>query len=253
MSYILEALRKSDAERERGAVPDLHAQPLTLAGAEEAAAPGPGRFWLWLAVAAVLLLAAALAWRLTLHDAPPVLAAAPARPPVAAPSPPPAVSTLPQVAPTIASAPLPASAPLAEPAPARMQTSTQTPPAKPTHAATPTPEPEAKSARKPVPRVRARPAAPTAAAATAAKKPAAPQPAERVPLLAELPDDLRRQVPAMVIGGSVYSPQPASRMLIVNGQVYREGSPVAPELQLDQIGTKAAVFSIRGKRFEVPL
>ena len=160
---------------------------------------------------------------------------------------------MPQVAPTIASAPLPASAPLAEPAPARTQTSTQTPPAKPTHAATPTPEPEAKSARKPVPRVRAKPPAPTPAAATAAKKPAAPQPAERVPLLAELPDDLRRQVPAMVIGGSVYSPQPASRMLIVNGQVYREGSPVAPELQLDQIGTKAAVFSIRGKRFEVPL
>ncbi len=118
---------------------------------------------------------------------------------------------------------------------------------------TPTPEAAATSARKPVPRARAKPQATTPAAATAARKPAAPQPAERVPLLAELPDDLRRQVPAMVIGGSVYSPQPASRMLIVNGQVYREGSPLAPELQLEQIGTKAAVFSVRGKRFEVPL
>ena len=28
MSYILDALRKADAERERGAVPDLHAQLL---------------------------------------------------------------------------------------------------------------------------------------------------------------------------------------------------------------------------------
>ena len=42
-------------------------------------------------------------------------------------------------------------------------------------------------------------------------------------------------------------------MLIVNGQVFREGSPLAPELQLEQIGAKAAVFSIRGQRFEVPL
>jgi general secretion pathway protein B len=72
-------------------------------------------------------------------------------------------------------------------------------------------------------------------------------------LLAELPDELRRQVPAMTIGGSVNSPQPASRMLLVNGQVLREGGSLAPEVQLEQIGPKAAVFTVRGQRFEVPL
>jgi len=249
MSYILEALRKSDAERERGAVPDLHAQPIPLAGADDDPAPGQGRLWPWLVVAAAILLAGLLAWRFTARDAPPVLAAAPAQLPVPAPipaqNPPPVASTLPEPAPEAASAALPT----ATPNPAATPISTPTPAA----ARTFTQEPEAKPARKPVPRVRAKPQAPTPAGATVANKPAAPQTAVRMPLLAELPDDLRRQVPAMAIGGSVYSPQPASRMLIVNGQVFREGSPVAPELQLEQIGPKAAVFSIRGQRFEVPL
>ena len=42
-------------------------------------------------------------------------------------------------------------------------------------------------------------------------------------------------------------------MVIVNGQVFQEGSSLAPELKLEQIRQKAAVFSIRGTRFEVPL
>ena len=65
--------------------------------------------------------------------------------------------------------------------------------------------------------------------------------------------DLRQQVPALVIGGSVYSPQASARMVVVNGQVFQEGSSLAPELKLEQIRQKAAVFSIRGQRFEVPL
>jgi general secretion pathway protein B len=74
----------------------------------------------------------------------------------------------------------------------------------------------------------------------------------RTPRLNELPDDLQREVPAMAISGSVYSPQPASRMLIVNGQVFREGSTLAAGLRLEQIGPKSAVFSVRGQRFELP-
>jgi general secretion pathway protein B len=74
-----------------------------------------------------------------------------------------------------------------------------------------------------------------------------------VPALAELPDELRRQLPALAMGGSVYSPQPAARMVIVNGQVFQEGAMLAPELQLEQIRPKSAIFSIRGQRFEVPL
>jgi general secretion pathway protein B len=71
--------------------------------------------------------------------------------------------------------------------------------------------------------------------------------------LADLPGDLRQQVPPLVIGGSVYSPQASVRMVIVNGQVFQEGNTLAPELKLEQIRQKTAVFSIRGQPFEVPL
>jgi general secretion pathway protein B len=71
--------------------------------------------------------------------------------------------------------------------------------------------------------------------------------------LAELAGDLRQQVPPMAIGGSVYSPQASARMVVINGQVFQEGSQLAPELKLEQIRPKSAVFSIRGQRFEVPL
>ena len=40
MSYILEALRRADAERERGAVPNIHAQPLQGPSNDAACADG---------------------------------------------------------------------------------------------------------------------------------------------------------------------------------------------------------------------
>jgi general secretion pathway protein B len=83
--------------------------------------------------------------------------------------------------------------------------------------------------------------------------PAAPAAAARLPRLNELPEDLQRQVPTLAIGGSVYSPQAERRMVVVNGQVLQEGTSLGPELQLQQIGPKSAVMSIRGTRFELPL
>lgn len=74
-----------------------------------------------------------------------------------------------------------------------------------------------------------------------------------MPTLAELPPDLRRLVPPLAMGGSVYSAQPSARIVIVNGQVFQEGQTLAPDLQLEQIRPKSAVFSIRGQRFEMPL
>jgi general secretion pathway protein B len=42
-------------------------------------------------------------------------------------------------------------------------------------------------------------------------------------------------------------------MVVINGQVFQEGNNLAPELKLEQVRPKTAVFSIRGQRFEVPL
>jgi len=93
MSYILDALRRAESERERGQVPGVHAQPLAAAG------PGPrkrGRLWLAAAALSLLLLGGLLArWLATPATAPAPLA-------VSAPA---AVATTP---------PLPATAPLPE-------------------------------------------------------------------------------------------------------------------------------------------
>lgn len=71
--------------------------------------------------------------------------------------------------------------------------------------------------------------------------------------LGEWPADLRSQVPALTIGGSVHADTPAARLLIVNGQVAREGDTPAPEVRLESIGPNAAVFEFRGRRFSMPL
>ena len=94
-------------------------------------------------------------------------------------------------------------------------------------------------------------AATRASAVSAASTAAPPGAPERIPALAELPEPLRRDVPALRFGGAMDSPQPAARMLIINGQVFREGDAIAPGLTLQTIRLRSAVFEFRGQRFEV--
>jgi general secretion pathway protein B len=103
-----------------------------------------------------------------------------------------------------------------------------------------------------LPRAAARPPSPKAATAPQAPAVAgASSPAGRVPTLAELPPDVRAQLPTLVVGGSVYSTSAASRMVILGGQVFREGDRPADGLVVEQIGLKSTVLSFRGQRFEL--
>ena len=80
--------------------------------------------------------------------------------------------------------------------------------------------------------------------ATAAAEP-------RVHAQAELPEDIRRDLPKIVIGGSSYSSAAPSRRVMVNGQVFHEGDRLAPDLVLERIRLKSAVFAFKGWRYEV--
>ncbi len=224
MSYILEALRKADAERERGSVPDLHAQ-LLPSGAAQVQAEAPRASLLpWLAVGVLLAIVAGGAWFAIGRDAPVAVVMAP---PVAASA---------AVAPAASAAEAVASAAAASAAMAAAPRSAAAPP--------PTPKSKTAAVRRPPPAKSAKAAAPA---------PADKALPARVPTLSELPGELRQQVPQLAIGGSVYSPQASARMVIVNGQVFQEGSSLAPALKLEQIRQKAAVFSIQGQLFELPL
>ena len=56
-------------------------------------------------------------------------------------------------------------------------------------------------------------------------------------------------MPALVVSGSTYSDNPAYRMLIINGQVYREGEFPIPGLKLEQIRQKSAVITHQGSTY----
>ena len=243
MSYILDALRRADAERQRGAVPGLHAQPLSAALTDG----GPGRpaaqhrRWQlggW-AAAAVLALGAALLWQWAGPPSPPqalpvASAPAPANPPLVAAAAPP------QAAPQLTPQPTPQPTPLSLPQP------------QPLPALQPAPRPVARPApqrTEPAPVLRlATPAAPPAAARAASASPAA---AQRLPTLAELPEATRRALPALAVGGSMYADQAPLRIVILNGQVVHEGDRLAPELLVQQIRLKSVVLNFKGQVFEI--
>jgi len=240
MSYILDALRRAEAERERGAVPSLQSHQHAIADddAERAARP---RALVWALVAVTVALLAALAWNLFGRASPssaqragtvegaatpsPVAPAAPAAPAVLLPTTP-----SPAVAPTVpASAeatPPPAKAAVPPRAPARAQAESNRPTR---HAAEPKERPGSRE---------------DAAGARGSGD-------ARIYKLAELPEDVRRDLPRLVIGGASYSGDAASRMVMINGQVFHEGDQLAPNLVLERIKLKSAVLSYKGYRYEV--
>ncbi|MDI1259932.1 general secretion pathway protein GspB [Aquabacterium sp.] len=235
MSYILDALRRADSERERGAVPSIHSPPVPPL-ADDPRPPRGSQSLVLVGVIVVLLLALAglLAWHLMsgkgtapvvvaepapaadqpAEEAPPVQAAAPAvptpvpAPPAQRPSPPPQASV--GATPILSVPPRPALAP-------RVAIS-----ATPATPATPAPTP-----------------APTAEADT------------RIYTPSELPANLQRDLPKLVIGGAMYSETPANRMLIINSQVFHEGDKLTSDLVLQEIRLKSAVLKYKGYRYGV--
>lgn len=229
MSLILDALRKADAERGRGSVPSLHSQPVAPPSAEVPTKTKVRPNWLWIAIGIAVGLSGAAAWVMVGRDAAQPGAAvtrAPTQPSVSAT--PPVATTTPGFTPPAAAgasaAPPPStgSPAVAEPAP--------------------WPQPEE---RKAAARPEAKSDAPVRVIGNV-------PPAEaQVYSRDQLPPEIRAALPQFAIGGSMYSPNPAARSLIVNGQLYREKDRLTPDLMLEEVKLKAAVFSFRGYRFEV--
>lgn len=265
MSQILDALRRAEAQRSRGRVPGLHETTgqVTLTPGPTAA-PGSRRP---LVIAAVLLLALVLSGALFLmlrtadSDSKPVRAgevpvAANARggdtglgaasdavaiqlpdPKAAAAADPPAPVGLPR------KAQLPAPAP------------TQTP----TDLTARLPESRIEPREPPAARVVAERAQPAAAIDSPAR-PLAPAPAPSrsgagsvpdLPARQDLPPEVQRSLPPITVSGTVYSSDPAQRMLVVNGELWREGDQIRPGLVLEQIRRRDAVLRFNGVRFTV--
>ncbi|MDE1949363.1 MAG: general secretion pathway protein GspB, partial [Burkholderiales bacterium] len=74
--------------------------------------------------------------------------------------------------------------------------------------------------------------------------------AEKVSTWDRLPEDQRRLVPPFSIAGSIYSAQPANRVLIIGSQLLHEGQSTASGIVVERIGTKSALLRWKTLRFE---
>jgi general secretion pathway protein B len=237
MSYILDALRRADAERDRGLVPGLHAQAEPFAPERDM----DGRrlpTWSWFVAGLLVMLVAALAWKL--------LSSQPVQVALTAPSPAGPASTAVSTAASASFAP--SAVPVLPPTAEEHRTETPTPPVAPTHAPR-----KAKADVRKVPESRTE----SKHAAKPAIKPATTKPepraetAERIYTQQDLPENIRRELPRLDIGGSIYSTDAASRFLIINGRVFHEHDQVTHELRLEEIRFKAAVLSFKGYRYSI--
>lgn len=237
MSYILDALKKSDQQRQRGATPTLQAAQLTVA------APKRPKFISYGLLAAVLLVTGILIgwlrpWQA--EQAPPASAlpgaeAVTAKPPV----------PVSQQAPAIMTTPVPLAAP----------------PEMPGKTAQEIPAPNLSRAEQTVPgEVAVKPDSPaTAGSGTpdtgipgsggAALPVASTAQEQKAISMDELPAQIQREIPAMTVQLHAYSNLPDERIVYINSNKLREGQSLMPGLRLEQITPDGMIFSYKGYRF----
>lgn len=233
MSYILDALKKSDQQRQRGATPTLQAVQTTMAAPKR---PSSIHYGL---LAAVLLGAGILIgwlrpWQV---EQPPSEAE-----PIASKLP---VSIPQQTAPAL----LPAAPEIAR------RAAQEFPVPDPVPAVQSVPKADAAKPDDALAPVSA--AVPSAAAPMQethrTEKPASPAAVEqerRVMPMAELPPQIRQEIPAMAVQLHAYSSNPAERLVNIDFRRLREGAYVTPGLRLEQITPDGMIFNYKGYRFE---
>jgi len=266
MSYILDALKKSEMQARQGESPSIHS---SHAGPVQSHRPG----WLYAlsggAAAAVLFAAAYLllphagdvpaptvAQLLSPAVSAPAQANRPAEPQSSAPLTPinpqtvpvmqvPSTQAIPETHPATTPATLPASEPLQTAAaqPVNSQpvaaetTSAQPASTQPVRAqqtsesVTPSPAPEA----IPLPDIQIQAAAPS------------------IPLLSQLPVAVQESLPPIDVSGHIYDARPAARMVFINGNIHREGDMIAANLQLLGITPNGVELSFRNTSFRIEL
>jgi len=70
-----------------------------------------------------------------------------------------------------------------------------------------------------------------------------------VATLRELPPQIQREIPAMTVGGYIYSGNKADRSVLINNRLMREGDEVAPGLVLEKMMPNGMVLNYKGYRY----
>lgn len=260
MSYILDALKKAEAERRGG---QYAAGPIPPSFHVHAQRPPVWRRpWLWSVLSAAAVVAGGLVWMNRGTGTQPAEAQPPAQASQQAQPPAPAAPTAAAPAiPPVAQAP---AAPAPAPAPAMQPPSAPAPPSTPPAAQAPAKAPEQpvekpKAAeRKPAERKAPEAAAKaskkpqqedTKAAAPAAADTPKPAPEPQVGTLRDLPVQIQQEVPQYSVGGYIYSGNKADRSVVINKRLLREGDEIAPGLTLERMTPTGMVLNYKGYRY----
>jgi general secretion pathway protein B len=228
MSYILDALRKSEQLRRRGAVPTLAALPMAMAQPERRGLLRHGA----LGLIPIVILSVAVGWFASLRTESGGASAVTA--PVAAAIP------VQRSVPAIAAVEVPR--PMVKATPERILRPMAT-------------------AIAPAVAVRRRPPAPVAATSLAAARgadagspdsPNSPVVVKDIMSISELPVAIRQGLPPMPVAVHAYSSKPGDRLVSINGRLLHEGDELAAGLRLEQITPEGMVFGYRGYRFRRP-
>ncbi|MDX1552139.1 MAG: general secretion pathway protein GspB [Marinobacter sp.] len=243
MSYILDALRKSETERRQGRVPDLGQQVQMIHKPKKKSVP----VLVWVVAIALVLNAVLLAWLFW-----PRLSETGAREPASASAE--TVASVPQVKP-------------AEPAPEPVKTASEPPfESSPAPAATPAKndkllanaveipmpgvaEPAVEEAERERPTVivpSARGPSPFNSSSVADSEAAA----ARTPHLVELPLSFQKRVPDLIFNSHIYASEPSSRRVMINDNYLRPGESFSG-ITVERITEEGVELSMDGRRFRV--
>lgn len=234
MSLILQALRKSEAQRQLGQVP-------SLLSAVPGATAKPGNRWRRVGYGLVVVVVASAAWWLGQRGqhiepgavtAPAPVAAAPDHEPI------PARPQLPETTLVRDDAPVPVPPPAAPVAPVA--------PVAPPHQSGPAAQHAMAAADAP-----ATPA-PVARQPAAQEAPAPIQTAPGFPTLADLAPAQRQDLPPLRITMHVFADQPAQRFAIIDGHRVGEGALLGDGVVLTEITRAGVILDLRGRRVLVP-
>jgi general secretion pathway protein B len=228
MSYILDALRKSDQQRQRGATPTL------LTAQESAAEPRQSAYLIYGLIAAGLVGAGiVIGWLHPWQSEPPT----PAGEAVAAKP----LGSGPRQTATAPVAPAPGSVSPGmtgnqareRPAPSLSSAETRGTPPK----AVTTSSAEALARVQEIT---------VSAGPTGLSDPTQEQ---KVMTMGELPPSIRQELPSMQISLHLYSTRPKNSYVSINSRMLQEGEDLAPGIRLEQITPDGMIFSYKGYRF----
>lgn len=76
-------------------------------------------------------------------------------------------------------------------------------------------------------------------------------PGQKVIAFAELPQSVQQGMPALTVSAHYYDSNPASRVVSINGRVVREGQNVAAGITLERITPDGVVLGFQGYRFSM--